>query len=331
TELAARKGLLKMSYSPTKRGFLSQKGSGVGRGVKEKNIEVVKDGVVPSVIVDSGNAVKEVVSPSDGSRNDVGPVGDTSIIMEGVTPSMIDMTVEKEKRSSLEDTTILGSFFTITYAYKNLLKEDVSTVPVWVKLHGVPVTTFSEDGLSAIATKLGTLLMLDSYTSDMYMQSWGRSSYARVMIELRADVELKDNIVVAMPKITKEGHYICNVRVEYEWKPPRCLSCMVFGHIHEECPKNIGAGEKKTVKKPSQTSRGVPVGPKIGFKPQKEYQHVTKMPNASSSGNKKKSVEPTIEVSNSNLFDVFNSVDNDVEFGTNASNTPIGEKIDKIE
>ncbi|GKE76103.1 putative reverse transcriptase domain-containing protein, partial [Tanacetum coccineum] len=72
---------------------------------------------------------------------------------------------------------------------ENLLKEDVSTVPVWVKLHDVPVTAFSEDGLSAIATKLGTPLTLDSYTSDMCMQSWGRSSYARVMIELRADVE----------------------------------------------------------------------------------------------------------------------------------------------
>ncbi|GKA14948.1 retrovirus-related pol polyprotein from transposon TNT 1-94 [Tanacetum coccineum] len=37
---------------------------------------------------------------------------------------------------------------------ENLLKEDVSTIPFWVKLHGVPVMAFSEDGLSAIATKL---------------------------------------------------------------------------------------------------------------------------------------------------------------------------------
>ncbi|GJX77152.1 nucleotide-diphospho-sugar transferase [Tanacetum coccineum] len=179
---------------------------------------------------------------------------------------------------------------------EKLLKEDVSTVPVWVKLHGVPVTAFREDGLSAI-TKLGTPLMLDSYTFDMYMQS--------------------------------ESHYTCNVHVEYEWKPPRCSFCKVFGHIQEECPKNTGAGEKKIVKKPSQTSRGVLKG-----------------------------VEPTIEVSNSNPFDVLNSVDNDVEFGTNggttnlvnneatssgssfmnidndgefASNTPIGVKINKIE
>nr|GFB17715.1 hypothetical protein [Tanacetum cinerariifolium] len=42
-----------------------------------------------------------------------------------------------------------------------------NTVYVWVKLPGVLVTEFSEDGLSAIATKLGTPLVLDSYTSDM--------------------------------------------------------------------------------------------------------------------------------------------------------------------
>ncbi|GKE28424.1 putative reverse transcriptase domain-containing protein [Tanacetum coccineum] len=53
----------------------------------------------------------------------------------------------------------------------NLLKEDVGNVLVWVKFHGVPMTAFSEDGLSAITTKLGTPLMLDSYTSDICMES----------------------------------------------------------------------------------------------------------------------------------------------------------------
>ncbi|GJU96790.1 beta-caryophyllene synthase [Tanacetum coccineum] len=74
------------------------------------------------------------------------------------------------------------------------------------------------------------------------------SSYSRAMIALRADLELKDNIVVAMPKITEEGHYTCNIRVEYEWKPP--------------------------------------------------------------SGNKKKGVDFTNKVSDSNPFEVLNSVDN---------------------
>ncbi|GJR73272.1 hypothetical protein Tco_0085637 [Tanacetum coccineum] len=50
-----------------------------------------------------------------------------------------------------------------------LANEDVVNVPVWVKLYGVPVTAFSEDCLSAIAT------------------------------------ELKDTIIVAMPKLVGEG------------------------------------------------------------------------------------------------------------------------------
>ncbi|GJW37677.1 hypothetical protein Tco_0060597 [Tanacetum coccineum] len=128
----------------------------------------------------------------------------------------------------------------------------------------------------------------------------GRSSYTRVMIELRADVELKDNIVVAMPKITREGHYTCNVRVEYEWKPPRCSSCKIFRHIHEECLKTTGAGEKKTVKKPNND---VEFGTNEG---------TTNLVNnrATLSGSS------------------FMNIDNNGEF---ASNTLIGEKIDKIE
>ncbi|GJZ14484.1 hypothetical protein Tco_0550161 [Tanacetum coccineum] len=152
-----------------------------------------------------------------------------------------------------------------------------------------------------------------------------------------------------MPKINGEGHYIGNIRVEYEWKPPRCTletdihkrtknkakndktehgmeKCVKTKpnrsqkRIREECPKNTGASEKKTLKKPSQTSRGVSVGLK-SFKPQKEYRPVPKKPTASSSSNKKKGMVPTIEFSNSNPFEVLNSVNNDVELGTNGRTT----------
>nr|GEV97197.1 hypothetical protein [Tanacetum cinerariifolium] len=133
---------------------------------------------------------------------------------------------------------------------------------------------------------------IDVVVSVESIRDISRSSYARVMIELRADMELKDNIVVAMPRIKGDDHYIC-------------------------------AGEKKTLKKPSQTSRGVPVGPKMRFKPHKEYRHVSKNLNGSSSGNKKKGVEPTIKVSNSNPFDVLNSVDNDAKLGTSKGFTSL--------
>ncbi|GJT01966.1 hypothetical protein Tco_0823135, partial [Tanacetum coccineum] len=147
--------------------------------------------------------------------------------------------------------------------------------------------------------------------------SHGRSSYARAMIELRADVELKDNIVAAMPKITGKGYYTCNIRVKYEWKPPRCAFCKVFGHVPEECPKNTDARAIKNLKKTSQTPKGIPIGQKMGFKPKQVFQPVSKKSTANTCGKKKDNLESTKEVSKSNPFDVLNSVENDVDLGTN--------------
>ncbi|GJT56216.1 zinc knuckle CX2CX4HX4C containing protein [Tanacetum coccineum] len=29
------------------------------------------------------------------------------------------------------------------------------------------------------------------------------------------------------------------IRVEYEWRPPRCDICKIFGHVHDHCPKKV--------------------------------------------------------------------------------------------
>nr|GEX09626.1 hypothetical protein [Tanacetum cinerariifolium] len=163
----------------------------------------------------------------------------------------------------------------------NLLKEDVGTIPVWVKLHGVSVTAFSEDGfwesggrdgihkekedrsskprlidegvfVNAIGhTTMNANVVSPSVVDEPVVKEkqsslvdtcipkevvspsavdetvakekqsplvnttgLGSSSYARAMIELRADLELKDNIMAAMPKITSEGYYTCNIHVD---------------------------------------------------------------------------------------------------------------------
>ncbi|GKB74125.1 RNA-directed DNA polymerase, eukaryota [Tanacetum coccineum] len=83
-----------------------------------------------------------------------------------------------------------------------------------------------------------------------------RSSYARAMIELRANVELKDTIVVAMPKLVEDGFYLCTIHVEYEWKPPKCSSCKIFGHVLDECLKNLSSDVAKNLKNPRQAVRG---------------------------------------------------------------------------
>ncbi|GKC05022.1 zinc knuckle CX2CX4HX4C containing protein, partial [Tanacetum coccineum] len=56
-----------------------------------------------------------------------------------------------------------------------LLKEELTRISIWVKLHDVPIQVFKEDDISLIATFIGKHIMLDSYTSSMCNDSWGRS------------------------------------------------------------------------------------------------------------------------------------------------------------
>nr|GEX46816.1 hypothetical protein [Tanacetum cinerariifolium] len=123
------------------------------------------------------------------------------------------------------------------YANTILKKDEIKSVPVWVKMHHVPIVAYSDVGLSLISTQIGKPLMLDSYTSNMCMNSWGRSAYARVLIEIAADVELVKSLVIAIPVGYKEEHTFTTIDIEYEWTPPRCASCHIFNHVSEKCPK----------------------------------------------------------------------------------------------
>ncbi|GJT71612.1 hypothetical protein Tco_1030898 [Tanacetum coccineum] len=63
-----------------------------------------------------------------------------------------------------------------------------------------------------------------------HLQHWqkGKASNARPMVEVRADFELKDTIVVLVPKFFGDGYIVSTIYVEYEWATPRCSSCHVF-------------------------------------------------------------------------------------------------------
>nr|GFA82657.1 hypothetical protein [Tanacetum cinerariifolium] len=111
---------------------------------------------------------------------------------------------------------------------ENQLKKDVSTIPVWVNLHGVLVTTFSEDVLSAIATKLGTLLMLDSYTFDMGGRGVKEKDLNRnktntasgISVSTKSDDTKNEDTLVGVASAVKEGvtPFVVNMTTEMEKK-----------------------------------------------------------------------------------------------------------------
>nr|GEU34753.1 zinc knuckle CX2CX4HX4C [Tanacetum cinerariifolium] len=44
-------------------------------------------------------------------------------------------------------------------------------------------------------------------------------------------------LVVSILKFKGSGYTTETIRVEYEWKPPRCDECKIFGHLCNNCPK----------------------------------------------------------------------------------------------
>ncbi|GKD73562.1 zinc knuckle CX2CX4HX4C containing protein [Tanacetum coccineum] len=94
----------------------------------------------------------------------------------------------------------------------SLLNKELSRVPVWVKFHDVPLVAYTSDGLSLIAIKIGTPMMVDSYTNSI------------------------DNLVMVVTKFEEPGYIKETIHVEYEWKPPCCSTCLIFGHSVDDCP-----------------------------------------------------------------------------------------------
>ncbi|GJR20403.1 zinc knuckle CX2CX4HX4C containing protein [Tanacetum coccineum] len=90
-------------------------------------------------------------------------------------------------------------------------KENMSNVPLWVKMHNVPIVAYLMVGLDLISAKVGRLMRLDAHTKFICLNSWGRSEYARALVEVSAEKPL----------------------------PPRCGTCKKFDHLESVCPKKL--------------------------------------------------------------------------------------------
>nr|GEX52256.1 alpha/beta hydrolases superfamily protein [Tanacetum cinerariifolium] len=169
----------------------------------------------------------------------------------------------------------------------NTMMKGVCNIPVWVKFHDIPVTIFTEDGFSVIATKLCKPLMLDSYKA-MCMDFW-------MLLKLIAWSFLL--------KFVGEGYRMRTICVENDWTPLRCSSCKVFGHGLDECLKQPVSNVLKNLKNSRQAVIGVSVGPKVGFNQTKQVYRPASQNNSAST-----------------------SVKNDDDFVTNEGNSKMAKK-----
>ncbi|GAV92664.1 DUF4283 domain-containing protein [Cephalotus follicularis] len=99
-------------------------------------------------------------------------------------------------------------------------------VPVWVKLMNIPMEYWTVQGLSRLASVLGTPLHMVPATEGKQL-----ISFARICVEMKADQQFPDVI-----KTRRSDGTLVEVKVEYSWKPPVCDRCKVFDHSTKGCP-----------------------------------------------------------------------------------------------
>ncbi|XP_021994626.1 uncharacterized protein LOC110891242 [Helianthus annuus] len=227
-------------------------------------------------------------------------------------------------------------FLNVWSPSSKLEKKEVKSVQLWVKIHEVPLAAYTEDGLSMIATAIGKPIALDSYTTSMCLDSWGRSSFARALVEISADNEYKEVIVIAVPDLEGDGFVKEKMYVEYEWCPHRCSLCKVFGHNDGDCPKQVtqvtkapanipkahkAPNSKGNSKKPVVDKDGFrdvearKAAKRTGFPVNKQKQRFEYRPvGLKTSGEPNKSA-PSSSFFSRNPFDVLNDPSNDHEAG----------------
>lgn len=128
----------------------------------------------------------------------------------------------------------------------------------------------------------------------------GRPSFTRAMVEISSENSLKEKVVVAIPKFESTGYNRCEIKVDYEWKPPRCSLCKVFGHTDANCqkknkdPKEAKVNGEGFQQAKTKKNKGFNVGP-----PKYEYRPKTKIVDQSGPSN-------TCE----NSFEMLNKIGN---------------------
>nr|XP_009594786.1 uncharacterized protein LOC104091210 [Nicotiana tomentosiformis] len=106
-------------------------------------------------------------------------------------------------------------------------REEMHTVPIWVKFSGLNFKYWSAKGLSKIGSLVGKPLMVDHNTE----QKIGLS-FARLLVEVNMDIALPEVVM-----FRNEMGNVVEQKVAYDWKLTVCKFCNKYGDSKEVCRK----------------------------------------------------------------------------------------------
>ncbi|KAH1241965.1 putative ribonuclease H protein [Glycine max] len=124
----------------------------------------------------------------------------------------------------------------VMLAFFDFGNEELSKIPVWVKLKNLPLDLWNPQALGKILSKIGSPIRSDHLTT-----SKGSISFARALVEVDASLELIDEVRFRLPT----GKTFVQ-KIEYENRPSFCTHCKMIGHRLTNC-KTVTANKSALI------------------------------------------------------------------------------------
>ncbi|XP_043700009.1 uncharacterized protein LOC122650678 [Telopea speciosissima] len=116
----------------------------------------------------------------------------------------------------------------------SLSRKVETELPLWVRFYGLNLQYWGDRTLGRIASVLGRPICADKRTV-----RHERLSFARVCVSIQASDGLPTTIYIAQDDGT-----LVEQAVQYDWIPPLCSTCKVYGHVDASCPISAIAKEQ---------------------------------------------------------------------------------------
>ncbi|KAL0904897.1 hypothetical protein M5K25_027057 [Dendrobium thyrsiflorum] len=102
-------------------------------------------------------------------------------------------------------------------------REEFSSIPLWIKIKNLPLSCWTPEGISKVASCVGIPLAMDALTA-----AKTRLTFARVCVQVKCSSPLPGEISISV-----DGK-VSPLTVLYDWKPLPCTHCL--SHPNQDNP-----------------------------------------------------------------------------------------------
>lgn len=160
-------------------------------------------------------------SPKMGSKIDVQFLDKTTILFRIENPQMRARVLQRRYWHIADIPLVVNEWSPETA----LDPPDLSAMPIWIDLKGVPSLLFSHKALKCLSRATGKFVKLHPHT-----EKFTRLDVARVLVE----VNLNKPLVEKISCLDKDGATVM-IEVYYPWLPPKCSICNAWGNQGSNC------------------------------------------------------------------------------------------------